>query len=556
MGRRKRCAFAFLVVTICVRWAAAQWTPVDSGIDYAQFTLPTPNRVFVTRMDRGNPNLFIESSIGQGKLVSGRETVTGMASRYDDTIGYWSQTWGTRTRVVAAVNGDFFDLNTGVPTSGQVQGGWYCKRFTDVTGGSGFAWRLGGDAFIGGCVTHTTAKQRVTYPGTGVTQDLRGINFTRGSNQLWMYTPQFDATTGTDSTGSEVLVELDRPSLIIPSPNDVHGVVREVRVNQGSSPIPFDHVVLSATGNAATTLLANAPLGAEVRISQEITHYDTNCSTPLPFDWTKTYASVGTNFTFLKNGVPQSTTNPGLTARHPRTAVAFDSAYIYFIVVDGRSAISVGMSMDELSSFCQTYLPTITYGANLDGGGSSCMVVTGTIKNIPSDGTERTVANGLMMCIMQPKVLSTTLHAGDTVATTATANVRLGPGTNYAVLTTVGAGANATIADHPLLGVSARGFNWWKCSFPGGTGWVAESLLQLISSNHIPGDFDDDTDVDQVDFGRFQACLTGTSIPQNDPACSRAKLDAGDDVDADDMLLFIGCMTGPGIAGSTDCATP
>ena len=34
---------------------------------------------------------------------------------------------------------------------------------------------------------------------------------------------------------------------------------------------------------------------------------------------------------------------------------------------------------------------------NMDGGGSSVMVVNGAIKNSPSDGIERAVVNGLMM---------------------------------------------------------------------------------------------------------------------------------------------------------------
>ncbi len=536
--------------------ARSQWTQVDTGIEYSDYTLSTPNNVFVTRMDRGNLNVFIDSSIGQGKLASGRETVTGQFSRYNDAINYWNETWGNRNKVVVAVNGDFFDLNTGIPTSGQVQGGWYCKRYAELTGGSGFAWRLTRDAFIGSCVKHITSKQTVTYPGAGVTQELRGINFTRNGNQLWLYTPQFDATTGTDNSGSEVLVELDRPGLIVPSPSYVRGFVRGVLPNQGNTPIPFDHVVLSATSTAATTMLANATPGAEVRISQEISDYQTACTgTPSGFDWTKTYGSVGTNFTFLKNGVEQTTTNAGLVARNPRTAVAFDNSYIYFIVVDGRSGISVGMSMAELADFCANYLPTVTWGANLDGGGSSCMVVNGVIKNVPSDGTERTVANGLMMCVLQPKSQSTLFDTDDIVKTTATADVRLGPGTNYAALATVNANTQGTILGHNLAGVYAKGSNWWKCSFTAATGWTSETALALVSPAQVPGDFNGDIDVDQEDFGRFQACYTGHTIPQNDPACAKAKLDADSDVDEDDVQIFLGCMTLPNGVGDPNCAS-
>ena len=81
-----------------------------------------------------------------------------------------------------------------------------------------------------------------------------------------------------------------------------------------------------------------------------------------------------------------------------------------------------------------------TDGVNMDGGGSSAMWVNGVIKNVPSDGSERTVANGLMMVNVQPKLVSTAFSAGQTVATTASANIRLGPGTDYYAFTTSPAG--------------------------------------------------------------------------------------------------------------------
>ena len=52
------------------------WTLVANGIEYRQFTLPDPNNVFVARMDRGNLSASIESCIAQGRLVSGKETVS------------------------------------------------------------------------------------------------------------------------------------------------------------------------------------------------------------------------------------------------------------------------------------------------------------------------------------------------------------------------------------------------------------------------------------------------------------------------------------------------
>mgnify|MGYP001348422294 FL=1 len=70
---------------------------------------------------------------------------------------------------------------------------------------------------------------------------------------------------------------------------------------------------------------------------------------------------------------------------------------------------------------------------------------------------------------------------------------------------------------------------------------------EVSSSSAVPGDFDDDQDVDQEDFGLWQACVTGPDIPQEDPACARMKLDADSDVDLDDLKIIEPCQTGPAI---------
>jgi hypothetical protein len=71
------------------------------------------------------------------------------------------------------------------------------------------------------------------------------------------------------------------------------------------------------------------------------------------------------------------------------------------------------------------------------------------------------------------------------------------------------------------------------------------AVTLAVQSSQTPGDFDGDHDVDQTDFGRFQACLTGDGLPQDDPACQPARLDADPDVDNNDMTLFLTYLTGP-----------
>ncbi len=463
---KRRIFLTAIVFLFVVSWGIvfAQWTQVRPGIDYREFTLGDPNDVFVTRLDQSNTNCIIDSCIAQGKLISGREPVSGMAQRYNDTIGYWGQYWGQRYDVVAAINGAGFSYSTDLPHGGQIISGWYVKRFGEFDG-SGPVWQLDRDIWLGGCVRHLDYKNKITYPATGNDQEITGINRSRTeNNDLIIYTPHYDRQTPATSDGAEVLVEVSRPTMIIPPPNYVSGIVKEIRQNQGSTPIPFDHIVLSAEGPSADqTLLNNVSIGSEVGISQEITHYLDDCSAPNPLDWSKTYCSVRyMTFKFLKDGVVDGyLSHSGAIIRNPRTAVAYNDDYIYFLVVDGRSGRSVGMTMTELGNFCKDYL-SATWGINQDGGGSSTLWVDGEVKNNPSDGSERYVANGLMMINVLPMSQSSTFSTDDKVLAPGGAEVRLGPGTNYAVLTTAPAGQEGTIVNHPTNGVFAKGKYWWK----------------------------------------------------------------------------------------------
>ena len=459
--------------------ASDGWEAVATGIEYQEFQVSDPNNVFVARMDRGNPNVTIESSIAQGRLASGTETVSGMAGRYDQAINYWGQSWGSRNDVVVAINGSFYDPATGIPEGGQIHSGWYSKQFQELGGGSGFAWKLDRTAFIGQCTHHPSTRQFLTVTRTGATQAFQGINRDRGSNELVVFTPQYDTDTRTDSSGVEVLVEMTRPTLILPQPASAKGYVREIRDGQGSTPIPFDHIVLSATGAARTKLLNILGVGDQIGISQEITHFEDDCATPYPFDWTKTYASVSGSFDFLLDGVIYSFDDPGATARHPRTAICFNATYIYFLVVDGRDpARSVGMTIGELASFCQDTLGA-AWGINQDGGGSSTIVVNGVVKNNPSDGSERAVGNGLMMVVVEPMEQSAAFAADDPIVTISSTEMRLGPGTNYSSLTTISERTDGVVLDHfnNLEGALATGSYWWKVALGGTVGWVAEEAL-------------------------------------------------------------------------------
>jgi hypothetical protein len=84
--------------------------------------------------------------------------------------------------------------------------------------------------------------------------------------------------------------------------------------------------------------------------------------------------------------------------RHPRSAVGFsrDSSTLYLVAVDGRRQSSVGMTLAELAD---AMIALGTFDAlNLDGGGSTALVVGDSVVNAPSDSTgERPVGDVLVV---------------------------------------------------------------------------------------------------------------------------------------------------------------
>ena len=76
-------------------------------------------------------------------------------------------------------------------------------------------------------------------------------------------------------------------------------------------------------------------------------------------------------------------------ASNPRTAIAvIDDLHYLFVVSDGRTAESEGLSLYELASFLQSRGVRTAY--NLDGGGSSTMVFNGRVVNNPTSGGKGT----------------------------------------------------------------------------------------------------------------------------------------------------------------------
>lgn len=505
---RKNSLHLYLVI-ICFLFSlglyAQTWQGVIPGIDYRYYRFESPqNDVFVTRMDRSTTTTIIDASLAYGKITQpgvgyNAETIPGQVTRYDGAFGFWGrETARYRYKVIAAINGNGFGTTNGCPDSAMVMNGALIKRTfgstgTENGGAMGFAYKLGSSAptpgipYLGGdlYLPADQSKNRLSFTDASYLQ-YHKINDQPKSDAIILYTHHYGTRTPVTSSVTEIVVETqdDWPLRILPWSNYISGTAVEIKKSStGSTPIPFDCIVIVASGSWIDDVEGKIPsVGTEVRISLE-----TRDTTTL--DWTNMYCGIGPMWgVIVRDGVKSNSTSPSFTTDvHPRTAVAFNASYIYFVVVDGRSTRSTGMTLSALADFCMSEFGA-TDVVNNDGGGSSIMWVDGEVKNVPSDGSPRAVANGLMMIQLQPKEVSTQLSPGQVVyvdSPITSRDMRTGPGNHFHTVVSLVHNTPVTVLSHTLNGlrvqdVSGTPAYWWKVSTGGGqVGWMCDYYLYV-----------------------------------------------------------------------------
>ena len=477
-----------LGLALSVASSVAQWSPIAPGLDYGEFSLPGPVRVFAVRADRSTNTWIIDTMKGQGKMKGGHETVPNMAARYDDSITFD----GHRYAVKVAINGDYYTGSTGVPLQGQIMAGWFIKRFEDDGGISGFVWPSDRRPFFGGSVQNGPALQHVVFADQARMQ-ISQLNTPRGQDALALYTWQYAPDTGTKPDGTEVLVRMTAPLSLSSA---ARGEIVKVRPNAGTSPLPFNHVVLSAHGKAAAELLRHARPGEAVSFQLELKDQGSPHIGLAPHNWRGAYASLGAPKNILVNGTfprdweakakkyAEQGKKHGSVVQDPRTAIALNDRYVFFLVIDGRSKESIGMTFTEAGVFCRDELKA-TDAALQDGGGSSTLWVEGKVKNTPSGkgkdekyGVLRAVSNGYFIAEVLPPKKSAEFQAGQKVRLKG--ELRLGPGSTFGPAGKVNDTETGVVLPETLNGILAKGAYWWLCRFGDAEGWASLDQLSAV----------------------------------------------------------------------------
>ncbi|MCE5252569.1 phosphodiester glycosidase family protein [bacterium] len=337
-----------------------------------------PWAIQVLDMQKGVPTLDLGVELG-GEHILEIEPLTRLAGRIISSGHH----------IVAGINGDFYILQSG-PFQGDPVG--FC-----VVNGELVSSPISRSALVileDGTLSIDRFRLSSRVKRTdGSSFRLSGVNQRCPGNGIVLLTPRFNTSTRPQENAVVLLAgPLSEPI----RPEGTYTVaVLEQHPGDTELAIPPDRIVLMGRGKGAA-FLGSVTAGDSLVCTIGIE----------PSAGTIRHA-VGGGPRLLRNGeVSIEAETEGISqtfvdTRHPRTAVGFNGDHIFLVTVDGRQkGYSEGMNLHELASFLKEL--GATEAINLDGGGSTTMWVDGQVRNRPSDGIVRSIANALILYTVTP----------------------------------------------------------------------------------------------------------------------------------------------------------
>ena len=323
-------------------------------------------------------------------------TVTDLAKLYEITNPGW--------RVIAAVNGDFFDINGNgnlpYQTSNPlVTNGEYYK----TNGGRAIGFKNDGSttSLVGGIPQKSEFMVLSVYGEDGEILeefDVHKLNVEPGDNETSVYFGTYNAdkqyvSKKVEGTAEKFVVK-SADTALPNNTNDFYGKGKidskdDILLNIGQFAILTNNTEVSEALGIGTKIRVQYELVGDLAGADNVT---------------------GNNGKFVVNGEYSSAGLAGnLAERHPRTVAGIkEDGTIVLSVIDGRQAGTgkAGMVGDEMAAYMKSLGVVEAY--NLDGGGSSYMIVREgndfVVKSSPSDGQQRRNGNALLVAVQVPHV--------------------------------------------------------------------------------------------------------------------------------------------------------
>jgi len=372
-ARKVAPVIAAAIAAAVLRLAAAQaaWLSppeaVAPGIQYFTSTDRTlvdeagPIALYLLKLDARRVKLT--DTLARGEVL-GMDTVSAIAARH---------------QAIAAINGGFFNRANGEPVGTLKVNGELVSDSPVIRG----VVLIRSPASGATSLEFDQVSVRMTASFTVGARTWRvpidGVDTTRERGKVMLYTPLYHADTDTASAGTEWA--LDGQPLHVVS----------MRRNAGHTPIPRRGAVLSYGGLDLPDSLA--ALAIDVRVTLSTSWTVLNGMPPGQLDRAESIVD-GAGLLRLRgrtmtNWATGESLNPDsfINMRHPRTMIGVDAAgAIWMAAIDGRQPDrSIGMTLPDMARLAERL--GLRDALNLDGGGSTTMVVNGRIVNKPSDPT-------------------------------------------------------------------------------------------------------------------------------------------------------------------------
>lgn len=332
-----------------------KFEPAPQEGEGLEFLVYDKNGVMAFALIAAHENYKVRPVIARNR-IQGRATLSQMTADYND---------------IAMINASYFEPN------GNLIG---IFKIDNVIVGSEYMRRSAIGINSDGSVIFGQIEYEGIISINGNEFEIGGVNCDRIENSIVVYNNKFGATTNTNNYGVEIIVR--------------NGAVAQIIRGKGNNYIPPDGYIISAHTNAAG-IFNNVQVGDTVNFYEDLVDADDR------FD--RAVHVIGAGPRLITDGRITVTADEEKfpsdirVGRAPRSAFGVTKYGDYiFAVVDGRQSHSRGCTLYEWADILLNQFGAVN-AINLDGGGSTELIVKDSVVNSPSDGNERPVASALMI---------------------------------------------------------------------------------------------------------------------------------------------------------------
>ena len=321
------------------------------------------------------PNTSVTPIVTYGDYTTATSTVSAAARKLEEQ----------GLRVVAGINGDYYDTLNGAPLGTVMTDG-----VLRVASASNYAvgFRADGTAILGApALAMQVESANTSFSIAAVNQ----VRYSYGG--IYLYTYDFNArrSTGTNAAGYDVVCSAVDGRLSIGETLTL--TVDEILPEATDTAVPEGKYVLTAnllSGEENLALLRALAVGDTLTVTVRAADEG----------WNDVDYMIGALYQLVENGVVCKGLEAGAA---PRTAIGqkADGSLVLYTIDGRRKGYSIGASLTQVAQR-MIELGCVT-ALSLDGGGSTALVATQpdsttvSLVNKPSGGSERAVTNHLFL---------------------------------------------------------------------------------------------------------------------------------------------------------------